>query len=175
MKVSYKVKEEDIVTFNLWHLKTMPKLVKTRNRSRLLVSGFYGAIGVGFFAFDRSYWAFSWILIFLAVMWALFYPRVWERRLRKKVLKALKGREDHGVHSLEFEDEGVVAKNDIKEGWIPWENILRIVETGEHIFLYITEDNAVIVPREGLDDEEEWNELCEEVREYAEVNGIVFG
>lgn len=174
MRISYKIKSEDIIAWNVQHLNQVPRLKKLQLRNRLIISSLYGLIAISWFIYEPAHWPFAWILMFLAVLWYLFYPTVSDYRMIKKIGKAFKDRE-FGVKELRFNDDGIWAKNGIREGDIPWVAIKRIVYSDQYIFIYLTEDDALIIPRNGIDDFISWEKLSDCIKAWGEKNAISIG
>lgn len=158
IKIRYKIGSEDVAAFNLQHLKEVPSLKKKQWRGRVILSLVYGLIAIALFVYEPAYWPFSWLLMFFAILWFIFYPGVWEQRVRKKVLKIAEKKE-YGVSELDFDEDGIAIKNDDMEGVMSWIHIKKVVQTDQHIFMYLTDEEAIIIPRAGLEDEVDWDEL----------------
>jgi hypothetical protein len=52
-----------------------------------------------------------------------------------------------GKHELEIRDEGLVERTDINESLHRWAGFHKIVLTRRHLFIYVTDTNAHVVPR----------------------------
>ncbi len=163
MKIRYQIASEDVAAFNLQHLNGLPAIKKRQLKSRVTLSVIYGLTALGLFIYEPGYWPFAWLLMFFAILWFIFYPKVWEQRLRKKILKALKDKQ-YGLYELDLGPDGIFAKNDKMEGFLSWQKIKKIVVTDNHIFMYLTEDDGIIISKAGLEDTFDWGKLCERVK-----------
>lgn len=167
MKIRYQIGSEDVVAFNLQHLISLPAISKKHLKSRVILSVIYGLTALGLFIYDPGYWPFAWLLMFFAILWFIFYPKVWEQRLRRKILKALKDKQ-YGLCELDLREDGIFAKNDKMEGFLSWQEIKKVVVTDNHIFIYLTEDDGIIISKSGLQEKDrvDWRRLCEWVRAH---------
>lgn len=165
MNIRYKIAAEDVATFNLQHLKGLPAIRKKQLWHRIIVSGIYGLVAIGLFIYEPAFWPFAWLLMFFAILWFIFYPTVWQHRLRKKILKVFKNKQ-YTTSEINFSSDGLFAKNNEKEVQIPWSNIKKLVHTDQHIFMYLTEDDGIIIPKAGLEKEVNWNELYEFIKKF---------
>lgn len=52
-----------------------------------------------------------------------------------------------GKHELEIRDEGLIERTDINESLHRWAGFHKIVLTRRHLFIYVTDNNAHVVPR----------------------------
>lgn len=174
MKIICEVKCEDVVAFNIQHLKKISGVKKVYLRNRNRISSLYGLIALGWLIYEPACWPFAWVLMFLAILWFFFYPKIWELRVAKKVRKVFKEKQSI-VNELEFSDDGIWAKNATKKGQIPWAAVKRIISGDRYIFLYLTEDDAIIIPRDGLEDFLSWEQLSDSIKAWAEKNIISIG
>lgn len=159
MKIMYKMDSDDVVAFNLEHLRVSEKMKKKVWRGRLGLSFIYGVIAVFLLIYNRDFWPFSWLLIFFSILWFVFYSRVLELRVRKKILKAYRGRE-YSLYELDLNGQRMMVTVGGRSECIDWEKVKRLVQTGEHIFMYFSEEDAVIVPRKKLI-KGDWGQLNE--------------
>lgn len=163
MKIRYKINSEDVAAFNMQHLKGLPAIKRQQLKHRILLSVVYGLIAVGLFIYEPGYWPFAWLLMFFAVLWYVFYPRVWEHRVRKKILKLYKDKH-YGVCELDVGTDGIRVKNDKMEGSLGWDRVKRVVTTDRHIYMYLTEDDGIIISKDGVEACVDWEELVAAVR-----------
>jgi len=52
-----------------------------------------------------------------------------------------------GEHTLEIRDDGLAERTDVNEALIRWTGIHKLVQTGRHLIIYVTETNVYLVPR----------------------------
>lgn len=83
----------------------------------------------------------------------------------KKVRKIFKDKACK-AQELEFRPNGIWAKSDTYAGEIPWNAIERVVENTDYVFLYLSEDDAIIIPRREVESGVDWKELLDCVKEF---------
>jgi hypothetical protein len=52
-----------------------------------------------------------------------------------------------GAHELEIRADGLVERTDINESLHRWSGFHKILSTGRHLYIYVTDNNVHIVPR----------------------------
>lgn len=164
MKIQYKISSEDVAAFNLQHLKALPQTKKQLLKRRILLSAIYGLLAIALFIYEPGYWPFAWLLMFFAILWFIFYPSAWEYRVRKKILKAFKDKQ-YEISEIDFSKDGIWVKNDQREGFLNWADLKKVMMTNEHIFMYLTEDDGIIISRAGLKKDVYWEKLCMFIKE----------
>lgn len=163
-KIKYRLTSEDVASFNIDHLKRRPGWKKTNFIYRICMASMYAGTGIVWFLLSPGNWPVSWIFVFVAILWWCFYTKTWERRIRKQVLKAYKKQnrpipEEQGVHELILNSEKIVAKHNNHEGAIRWDQILQAVVREDYAFLYMTDLDAIIIPKHGLQNVNDWRYL----------------
>jgi hypothetical protein len=159
MRISYTIKSEDIVAFNIQHLNKLSHIRRIKRKNKIIISTLYGAIALGWVVYKPMQWPMAWIVMFVGILWFYFYPKVWERGMVKKIKKIFKDKESR--QELEFGHKGIWAKSDIKSGQIPKEEIKKIVENENYLFLYFNEENAIIIPKKEIEKNVKWEELLD--------------
>lgn len=163
MKLSYTVSLEDVVLFNLEYIKALPESIKVVKRNRLILPIIYGVVGCGILLWQPQHWLMSAFVILLGAGWYFFYPRVWERKTARALKKHLKKREDlqlGGQHVLKIKDDSFEVKNDNRSVNIHWDEVRRSVINKNYVYLFLTEQDAIIIPRERIKEEIAWEEIC---------------
>lgn len=174
MKIKYEVTCEDVMAFNIEHLKKTASIKKLQGRNRNAIASLYALIAIALFIYESTYWPFAWMLMFIAILWFLFYPKAWELRVTKKIRKIFKDKESI-VNELEFNNDGIRAKSAKQEGLIPWTAVKRIISGDQYLFLYLTDDDAIIIPRKEVEDFLIWEELSSCIKSWGEKNRISIG
>lgn len=146
MKVACKITNEDLIKFNIQHLSKLPRIKRLQKRNGIIIGSLYGIIAVTILIVIPEYWGLSWIILFFGILWNVFYPKAWERKMTKKLRKIFK---DHSTKNqeLEFCPTGILAQRDSYKGEILWDHILKVVENTEYLFFYLDKENAIILPR----------------------------
>jgi len=169
MRITYTLTLEDIIIFNLEYIKSLPESVKTVKRNRLILPIIYGMIGVIVFLWQPAHAFLGGFAIILAVLWYFFYPQVWERKTARALKKHLKKREDlhlGGKHQLEIKDKCLEAKSNSRNGTIPWKEVKRIIINTNYFYLFLTDKDAIIVPRSRIIENIPWETVCKLVEKH---------
>ncbi len=62
-----------------------------------------------------------------------------------------------GTHELEIRDEGLLERTDVNESLHRWSGFHKLIETRRHLYIYVTDTMAHIVPRRSFASEQaEW-------------------
>lgn len=165
MKITYVLENEDVINFNIQHLNKLSRIKKIQKKNRILISSLYGIIALTWVIIDPGHWPMSWILAFLGVLWYFFYPKVCQRRMSKKVRKIFKNKEIKS-QELEFNHQGIQAKKGNQSGFIPWNAIKKIVQNENYLFLYLNEDDGIIIPRKEIENRISWEKLLDCVKSF---------
>lgn len=171
MKIRYQLHMDDLIAFQVNHMKTCPKSLKTRARNRVLIPVIYATFALSWVYFSPAHWLEVLIVLTFATLWASFYPRVWEQRLHKRLKKTFKKQgktAPEGVQELTLQNDGFIAKNNTKEGFIAWTQIQKYVHTEHYLFLYLSSDDAIIIPQKNLECDDSWNAFCQFIHNKLE-------
>lgn len=150
MKISYKIKEEDYLTHQLY-TASQSKLVKRKRFIFWLIVPFaYGVFGfLSYFDFRQPNIAY--VMAGLALFWLVIYPFYsrwnYKRHYSKHINEHLKGQFDQMV-DLELTDKNVSiqdAKGNRSE--ITFESLKEIVELPDHFFIRLENNSSIILPK----------------------------
>jgi YcxB-like protein len=76
----------------------------------------------------------------------------------------------YGERTLTLYDEAFIAESQHYKSEIRWQSVQKLVRTRTHIFMYVSKDGAVIVPRrafESLVEMEVFYDFCKKQTSYA--------
>ena len=105
-----------------WNDLRMPEMAKFSLAHKIMYAVFITALMFGFVGCAT-----------MATMWL---------STRFKKLKGVLGE-----HTLEIRDDALVERTDFNESVIRWAGIHKLVQTGRHLIIYVTETNVYLVPR----------------------------
>lgn len=158
MEIQYELTEEDYIHFNLSHIHRS----KTGKRM-LLLQRFIGPfliLGSGAFLIvvlhENSWWELSGYGV-IALLWFLYYPKYFNRHIRKQTKRMIKERGNEGMigpHTMELDKDGLCDRNEFGETRVSWSGIKEVVEEDEYVYLYNASVSAYILPKRGQDMEE---------------------
>lgn len=159
MHIQYELTEEDYIRFNLSHIKRS----KTGMRMLLLqrIIGPVIILGVGALMFATLFQEMSWWLFgvygVISLIWFLYYPKYFERHIRKQTKRMIQERSNEGMvgpHTMELNEDGLRDKNAFGETHVSWNGIKDVVEEDDYLYLYNSSVSAYILPKRGQDMEE---------------------
>ncbi len=162
MKLEYTLELDDVVSFSLRHMRQLPEAVRLRKRYRVLVPAIYFVVGCLWAFLLPQHWLVSIFIIILAGLWYRFYDKAWDLKKSKQLKKLFKKNKDLRVgepQELILQNDCLVARSSSNEARIKWSSIIEMVEEKDSIYLYLTEEDGIIIPRERAGDDVEWDDL----------------
>lgn len=151
MIIEYALNEADAVAFHTCHNRHVKK---ARNIFLLIHIGpvlLAITVIIGLLMapdFNHKMTFVSLIVIYM-ILWIPFYPLYWESSIKHKYANSeLFKKHLQGIIS----PNEITLRTDMIENKIPWKSIVSFIETNEHIFLYITHEDAFIIPKRAFPD-----------------------
>lgn len=156
-RFKYELAKSDYVDFNLYHAKSS----KTVNRMLmiyrvvgplLILAGGYYMIGgykdlVGIIVYGIS-----------ALLWFIYYPRFHFKSIEKNVKKIINEGNDTSLFELR---QVVVNEREITEEIVDhktfkgWKKVVKVGVSKDNIFIYVSDMEALIIPKRIIGDEKE--------------------
>jgi hypothetical protein len=169
MVVEFENSLDDVLALNLYHHQQSPKARRTRQLlqygpAAILVLVFLGQLVL---TEASPISALPWLMF--AVVWTLFVPFMLRRSMRKRVLQLFvegKSRGMVGSHKLSLTSTGVTDKTGFGTTETAWRNVRKVVSTSEHLFIYVGDTAAHIVPRRAFPDVARFHEFRDTVFRY---------
>ena len=145
MEINFKLTEQDFIDFNVHHMKTSKTMKKA-----VLMQRFFGPISfiIGIFVAykitDIPLWYWSICFVIAGALWFVYYPKMIERSIRKRVKKML----SEGQNKVLLSDTTLMVNE---------EGIKCTTEYNETItkFIYDTAVSAIIVPLSAFETQDE--------------------
>lgn len=168
-ELEYELIAQDYIDFNLYHLKYSGKIKNLLFIQRFIMPLIYFAMA---FILARStnvpLWV--WLIVSAAVylLWVFVYPVRMEKNLSRKLSKALKQDKNTkllGKHSIILNSEGITDTGNGGETKVKWSSILDFVNYKDHMFIFITESRAFIIPKRAFITEDALNSFTSRVKE----------
>ncbi len=150
MKFEYELTKEDLIDFNLFHIMYAKSTRRSAYIQRYILSLLLIVIPI--FLGQWSIVRFEYgLAIFLAfyVYWVVFYPRRLRKIVSKRITKLLNDGEKNiviGAHSLSISEEGIVDQSKHTKAKTRFKEIEDILENNAHIYIYVSENSAHIIP-----------------------------
>lgn len=163
MKIKYQITKDDYLEFNMYHLENSPSVKKELRVHKYIIPLLLIAAAAAFSLLTGMPLVITFpIFLIFAVLWSISYPKFYKQNAMKNVSRVL----DHGVQSqgapryvLNLKEDGVYATSGAGQTFNKWSDIIKFEETDSHIFLYVTEKLAHVVPKRAFKTAEEKNEF----------------
>ena len=169
MVIDYENLMEDILALNLYHHQQSTEGRRTRQILQygppaILVLIALGQVSVFGTAITSS---LPWL--FFAGIWAFFVPYSLRRNMKKKVARMVLGSDSSritGQHKLSLSSDAVTDKGNSGKTKTKWAEVHKVVATSRHVFIYISDTAAHIVPRRAFEDESKYREFVDMAMRY---------
>jgi hypothetical protein len=176
MEVKVKLTEQDVIDFNLHHLKTSPTLKKSILIQRLIGPiCFTLFIGIGYRVSTLPLWYLSSMFIIASILWYKFYPKRIEKKFKKQVNKIIEegtNKDIFAESTIIIDEEKIVKSSEYTDNTIKWDAIEKIDICDKHIFIYNSSISAIIIPLSIFNSQDEQNEFINKTKNYYNNNEI---
>jgi hypothetical protein len=152
LAVSYDVGLDDEIAFAVFHHSDSPLLKRRRRLLRVGMAALLAIIAATVAGLARAPVLGLVGLGFAFAFWLIF-PKRYERGLRDSVAKTYgEGRnlDVLGPTRLELDEEFLTETTPTRAVRTRWEAVERCVDTADHIFVYVTGNTAVIIPKRAI-------------------------
>ena len=150
MNFKYELTKQDFIDFNLFHILYAKSTRQSYFIRRYIFSLSFLTLPFLLAQFTDvrvEYWLAIFILYY--IYWVVFYPKRIKNMVSRKISKMVdRGKTDNvlGSHSLTVSQDSIIDKSEQTEVKTQVSAIHNIVEDKEHIFIYVNEDSAHIIP-----------------------------
>ena len=156
-QVSYELTLEDVHAFNLHYGRESPVVRRGRLLVRLAMTFFLAvlltALGWGAHA-GAPFWVLGGLIL---LFWYALFPRRVEsmtRSFTERTYRAGRNKGLLGPHVVELTEEGVVERTALRELKVKWEAVERLASSDQHLFIWTSGFNALVVPRRAFASED---------------------
>jgi hypothetical protein len=144
-EVAYDVTLEDLVAFNVFHLRNDVAMRRRMNQLRLMTLVASALLAGLELMHDSPIAAAIALAVGLATVWVL--PWTFGRLMPSVVRRMLKkGGALLGPHRLVMEPAGLHGFSPIGDGYIPYGSVHAVVFHERHLFLYLSASAAATIP-----------------------------
>jgi hypothetical protein len=176
MDVEYVQTVRDVIAFNVYHHQNRPWW-RRHMRWWLGCLIFCGIALVSWLRDSRpeahsstSFWiGFVGVSAAGASLWTAYCLLYWRRIIAEQVKRFVKRPENKrmlGWHSCSIGPEGVTATTKDTKTLILWSGVNDIVSTSDHLFMYVTKQNAIIVPRQPFASEQDFRRFAAAAQQF---------
>ena len=168
MQVRYENTMEDLIAFNLFHLRTSPHMQRSiwiNTWAIPVLAALAGAVVA--LNTHNVVWA-VWAFLF-AVLYVLIYRKLSAHLMDRSIRALLTEGSNEAVlceHALEVTPAGLVERTPVSEATTAWQAIQRIEDTDRFTFIYTQVTHAHVVPRDRVI-EGDCVAFCDAVRTHA--------
>lgn len=170
MKIKYDITRDDYLKFNMYHLENSPKVKKELIIHRIVVPLLLVGLGFALHVLVKfSLVTTMPIFIIAAVVWSIVYPKFYKKVALKNVSKMLeRGVQSESIsrHSLSLKDEGILSSSNAGQAAHKWSDIVKFHEAENHLYIYITDKIAHVVPKRAFKDKEEETQFINIIKEH---------
>ena len=167
MKITYTNTFRDLLAFQLYHQSRSPVMLLV-NASCLCFMAYIVFQGMpedpakGFGLAPRIVATLFFLAVFapilIAVEFAITLPTLFSRRNKTM----------HSDYSLTMDEDGFVEETNHARLDYQWPAVRKLVRTRRHIFIYVAQNIAVVIPKRAFHDEAEWQAFHEFCRRKTE-------
>jgi hypothetical protein len=159
MEITFEVGPDELVAFNLYHLKHSPT-VRRQYRIRLFTVPLLMALVAItlFLSADDKLAALPALVVvgFLCLVYLLLFPGLRRRGIKKQVRRLIAEGKNAGIfgqHRISITPQEVREVLSVGDSSRRWSAIERIAETDDHVFIYISALSAYIIPKLAFNNE----------------------
>lgn len=154
MEIEYELTAEDVVAFNLYHVKNS-KVGKNSLKWQQYISPLIFLLFAYFLSVftDMARGPLFAIFGFTAVLWVILYPKYFYFHITRQVGKMLRdGRNDGlvGKHSLKMNKTGIHDRTSTGETNVEWAGVQSLIEDAEYFYIYTSTVTAYILPKRDI-------------------------
>ncbi len=162
MKIIYNLEASDYVNFNQYQIQHFDKAKNKLERQRIAVSVVFVLIGVLLYFISNKYQvAVAMIFVAVSIYWYMNFPSLAKTRVINSTNKAIDKNQLSSLFDevvLELSEVGIKEDANKKTFESSWEDVNSIVKSLEYIYIFLTSESAIIIPKRVLD-ENRINEL----------------
>lgn len=174
--VHYEVTADDFIALNLYHARHSQAVRKKLMGIRIMASGFM--LGLPLLVYRAASpstvlpWQVYVMAVFSAGVFFTLYPwlAVFDMyRRTQKFLATGRHAKMLGRQTLHMGPDGLVVSSQTAQATTPWAEVEQIVVTGGHIFIYIGNSRAYVVPRRAFADQSAGQAFIQLAKQYYQA------
>jgi hypothetical protein len=149
MRIKYQTVEDDYVALNVFCSRHSPYIRRLRTIVGMILPGFLLIL-----ILSQALYYHDWVSAVIGVV-ILGGLSVWMQagrsrrteRIARKLFREGKNKGFLGIHELEIDDYGILAKSEYGEGKIAWAVIERIGATPDYTFIFTGAQKVIPLPK----------------------------
>ncbi|MCW3785678.1 YcxB family protein [Plebeiibacterium sediminum] len=151
MTIKYTLTREDYLQMQLFAASKSPRIIKSRNKSRWLLSIVYVALGIVLMINANDVFALTFILF--GIGWYFYHPSMMRRRYKrhfeKYIDETLANRFDKTVE-LSFEEDFLMEKSPMGESKVNLSEVTAVFETNDYFYIEFSSGQYAIIPKDRI-------------------------
>jgi hypothetical protein len=168
---TYQLEAADCIAFNLHYMKN--SRVYRRDRFRAGLGGLVAFLVFGLALFFARGWDLELAIAFSVIGVVMFFafPKVYDDSNLKSLKRTLNDPDNAKAfarQTVTLAPEGFYTSRPGAEATTAWDNILKLAETPDHLFLYLSAAYAIIIPRRSLEGAS-FEDVRDQIRRYHEA------
>lgn len=171
-EIEYIFREEDLIHFNEIQLQRSDEVLNNIRKNRLIFPGALLIIGFFYYLYYGDMMTAAYISG-IAVLWALFSPRIMMLDMRRQILKNYSEKEKanmFGTYTLKIEPEYLLEISPSGKHKMPWNELIRVEQEGEHYaYIFISLNTALVIPAKTVK-KGKLQEFAEQVQKMIDRN-----
>jgi hypothetical protein len=150
-EIEYEFQEEDLIHFNEIQFMRNEDIQANIRKNRWIVPGIMGLIG-SFYYFYYGDMNSSGYILLIALLWAIFSPKIMLLDLRRQILKEYTHKEKNdmfGLHTLTIDPANakyLLHKSPNRKEKLPWEDLVRVEYGKRYVYIYTDLKAALVIP-----------------------------
>ena len=172
-EIQYEVREKDLIAFNEHLLANQERIQKTLRRHQAMIPGVIAILALLLFFYFKDIPSAAYVIL-IAMGWGLGVPFYLKWNMRKQIRQMYSEEEKTcilGRYTLKAEKDSLVEVSATGESKRPWKKVLRVEVEKKYVFVFVSLDAALIIPRDTLDKGSNLHEFVKTVDERIEQAG----
>jgi len=157
MIIEYELTKQDYIDFNINHMNNSKSMKNSMLFQRFIIPVIYLILPLFLKYISRiPLWYWYCIFLIFSVIWIIRYPKIIEKSVIKRASKLIDEGKATGIvghHSVTYTNEGIVDKTEFSE--TKYSVFERVVESENHIFIYVSSVMAYIIPLRAFKNQDE--------------------
>ncbi len=152
-EIEYEFREEDLIHFNEIQFMRNDEIQANIRKNRWIVPGIMVLIG-SYYYFYYGDMKTSGYIVLIAVLWALFSPKIMQLDLRRQILKNYTSKEKlkmFGSYTLTIDPTDpnyLLEKSPSGKHKMAWGELVRVEYGKRYVYIYISLNTALVIPVE---------------------------
>jgi hypothetical protein len=147
---SFNVNKEDVLALRWHYYSSSPTVRKTRVWGQLTIPLVMVLLAFSNVYHAPGHHAPAIILLVLAAVWALFYPRYYNWYLLRKAEKMFKEtsyQKAFGAYKITLDEDGIISASPVGESKHSWSAVHRVLLTAHHLLIFLAGPQGYTIPR----------------------------